>query len=59
MTDQHPDGWAAVPHVDGIRGTASPRPRPTPAANGRPRRRLRRRTLVGIVAGGAVVPCSP
>ncbi len=56
MTDQHPDGWAAVPHVDGIRGTREPAaPVPTPAATGRPRRRLRRRTLVGIVAGGAVV----
>lgn len=56
MTDQHPDGWAAVPHVDGIRGTREPAaPVPTPAAAGRPRRRLRRRTLVGIVAGGAVV----
>ncbi|WP_420369018.1 hypothetical protein [Curtobacterium sp. L1-20] len=55
MTDQHePDGWGAVPTVDAISGTRdAPLEGTAPAP--RPRRRLGRRGLVGLVAGGAVI----
>ena len=53
MTDQQPDGWASVPHVDTLRGTQeAPAPAPVPV---RKRRRMRRGALVGIIAGGAAV----
>ncbi|MDM7891725.1 hypothetical protein [Curtobacterium caseinilyticum] len=55
MTDQQPDGWAAVPHVDTLRGTQEapvPAGVPTPARRRRP---VRRGALVGIVAGGVAV----
>ncbi len=55
MTDHEPDGWARVPHVDTIRGTQeAPVPAAVPVAR-RPRRRMRRGALVGIIAGGAAV----
>ena len=53
MTDQHQaDGWGSVPTVDSISGT---RTAPGPVPPGRPRRKLGRRGLVGVVAGGAAV----
>ncbi|MGN8049341.1 hypothetical protein ACTJKO_06585 [Curtobacterium sp. 22159] len=53
MTDQHqPDGWGSVPTVDSISGT---RATSGPVPPGRPPRKLGRRALVGIVAGGAAV----
>ncbi|MFJ6171607.1 hypothetical protein [Curtobacterium sp. NPDC092190] len=55
MTDHEPDGWARVPRVDTIRGThEAPVPAAVPVAR-RPRRRMRRGALVGIIAGGAAV----
>ncbi|MFJ4295872.1 hypothetical protein [Curtobacterium sp. NPDC089689] len=47
MTD-HDHGWGAVPPVDSIRGTRVPDP-------ARPRRRLRRGALIGILAGAAAL----
>lgn len=56
--DQQPDGWGAVPLVADITGTAeAPQPGRTaqPAVPPRPRRRLRRGQLIGLVAGGTAV----
>ncbi|WIE64692.1 hypothetical protein DEI99_015880 [Curtobacterium sp. MCLR17_036] len=55
MTDQHEqqDGWGAVPPVASIRGTQDASG--TPAVTARPARRLRRRQVVGIVAGATAV----
>lgn len=55
MTEQQPDGWASVPHVETVRGTQEP---PVPVAvpaPGRPRRRMRRGPLTAVVAGGVAV----
>jgi len=56
MTDQHQaDGWGSVPNVDEISGEhGAPRQAvaPVPA---RPRRKLGRGPLIGIIAGGAAV----
>jgi len=55
MTEQQTDGWAAVPHVETIRGTREPAAPGSVATPRPPRRRMRRRTLVGIIAGGTAV----
>jgi hypothetical protein len=60
MTDQqHADGWGTVPSVDSITGThESPIQTAAPvhgAPAPRPRRKLRRGTLIGIIAGGTAV----
>ncbi|WP_175416057.1 hypothetical protein [Curtobacterium sp. SGAir0471] len=55
MTDNQPDGWAQVPHVDTLRGTQEPPVPVNGAAAPRPQRRMRRGALVGIIAGGAAV----
>ena len=64
MTDQQQaDGWGSVPSVDSISGTrGAPIPIAVSAPGAtlqppapRPRRKLRRGTLVGIIAGGAAV----
>ncbi|MFS0728566.1 hypothetical protein ABC270_00650 [Curtobacterium sp. 1P10AnD] len=47
MTD-HDHGWGAVPPVDAVRGEGDAAPR-------RPRRRMRRGALIGIVAGAAAL----
>ncbi|MFJ3032950.1 hypothetical protein ACIPC2_00930 [Curtobacterium pusillum] len=56
MTDQHQaDGWGSVPNVDeisGEHGASLQTERPAPA---RPRRKLGRGPLIGIIAGGAAV----
>ncbi|MBT1543960.1 hypothetical protein [Curtobacterium aurantiacum] len=61
MSDQHAQdldqqgGWGAVPAVASIRGTtATPAPVPGPGPQ-RPRRKLRRGQLVGIISGGTAV----
>lgn len=56
MTDQHQaDGWGSVPNVDEIAGEhGAPLQTATPVA-ARPRRKLGRGPLIGIIAGGAAV----
>ncbi|SOC89154.1 hypothetical protein SAMN05660766_2874 [Curtobacterium sp. 314Chir4.1] len=56
MTDQHQaDGWGSVPNVDEISGEhGAPRQTVTPVP-ARPRRKLGRGPLIGIIAGGAAV----
>ncbi|WP_439692966.1 hypothetical protein ACRQ4B_01640 [Curtobacterium sp. SP.BCo] len=55
MTDQHQaDGWGSVPSVEQISGTRGA-PLGPGAPTPPPRRKLRRGTLVGIIAGGAAV----
>ncbi|ROP63285.1 hypothetical protein [Curtobacterium sp. ZW137] len=52
-----PDGWGSVPRVADISGTQDA-PAPAPASTAaalRPRRRMRRGALVGVIAGGAAV----
>lgn len=63
MTDQHePDGWGAVPTVGMISGTpgapldaADSAPASAAAPSPRPRRKLRRGALIGIIAGGTAI----
>ena len=56
MTDQHQaDGWGSVPNVDEIAGEhGAPLQTATPVP-ARPRRKLGRGPLIGIIAGGAAV----
>jgi hypothetical protein len=56
MTDQHQaDGWGSVPNVDEISGEhGAPQQAVTPVP-ARPRRKLGRGPLIGIIAGGAAV----
>lgn len=56
MTDQHQaDGWGSVPNVDEISGEhGAPQQTVTPVP-ARPRRKLGRGPLIGIIAGGAAV----
>lgn len=56
MTDQHQaDGWGSVPNVDEISGEhGAPQQTVTPGP-ARPRRKLGRGPLIGIIAGGAAV----
>ncbi|OIH95372.1 hypothetical protein [Curtobacterium sp. MCBA15_001] len=51
---QGQDRWAAVPRVADISGTRAA-PQPVAGQAQRPRRRLGRRAVVGLVAGGAAV----
>jgi hypothetical protein len=56
--DEHRDGWASVPDVPSISGTHEPDAAPSgsgASVASRPRRKLRRGALVGLVAGGAAV----
>lgn len=56
MTDQHQaDGWGAVPNVDEISGEHGASLQTEPPAPARPRRKLGRGPLIGIIAGGAAV----
>ncbi|WIA99936.1 MULTISPECIES: hypothetical protein [unclassified Curtobacterium] len=55
MTEQQTDGWAAVPHVETIRGTQEAAAQGVVAPPRPPRRKLRRGALIGIIAGGTAV----
>ncbi|MBA8989121.1 hypothetical protein FHW23_000353 [Curtobacterium pusillum] len=56
MTDQHQaDGWGSVPDVGSISGELGAPVQTAAQAPARPRRKLRRGPLVGIIAGGAAV----
>jgi len=56
MTDQHQaDGWGSVPNVDDISGEHGAPLQTESAVPARPRRKLGRGPLIGIIAGGAAV----
>lgn len=56
MTDQHQaDGWGSVPNVDDISGEHGAPAQTAAPVPARPRRKLGRGPLIGIIAGGAAV----
>ncbi|WP_144753349.1 hypothetical protein [Curtobacterium pusillum] len=56
MTDQQQaDGWGSVPNVDDISGEHGAPLQTEPPVPARPRRKLGRGPLIGIIAGGAAV----